>query len=207
MDRPEAPSAEVALLECQRKTWNPAPAAPIPYPYPNGDICCAFHDRPFDVMSEDACIQQRAKPLNWPKWELDHGCIAPPNTGPDRPVCCLTAHSNQVTDVTLLPFHLCPHGDNTIPRAWCQLYRCIEGPPAENYPDGSLDIQSSQSDVRSPAGALRSLPALPAPTWQICLPCAQLSWPAAAVFTTFICATSRLTNATIEAHRSLRNSM
>lgn len=141
-----------AVEECGH-SWTPI-APPEPYPYPDGLICCAFRDRPFEIMPEARCHQASAQALQWPKWEAEHGCVAPPDSGPNHPICCLTMIGDQVTDVKQLPFRMCPSSDQAMPFSWCELYRCIDGPAPANYPDSSLGGLPGDNSVHSPPGVL-----------------------------------------------------
>lgn len=157
-----------AVEECGHSSWTPV-APPVAYPYPDGHVCCAFRDRPFEVMSEARCLQASAKALNWPTWEARNGCMAPPDNGLDSPICCLTMHGNEVTDVNLVPLHECPSSGKMMPFAWCGRYRCIEGPAAENYPESSLGVLPTDSNAQSAPGSIHLLAAVAAMVKMMCM--------------------------------------
>lgn len=87
---PELPEEEQKALNDTRATW----------PYAQPVVCCAFPDRPFELMLESECTAIGAVKFEWPIWEADYGCIRPPSRqDQDPPVCCFFTDNGYLRSV------------------------------------------------------------------------------------------------------------
>lgn len=111
---PEPPLEDQQALNDTRPTW----------PYSQPVICCAFPDRPFELMLQSECSALGVATFEWPDWEAEHGCVRPSSRqSEDPPVCCFYTDRSYLRNVIQAKHSECISSGNdvfhAVPLTWC----------------------------------------------------------------------------------------